>query len=100
LSEFGITAVSYNRAHTQIARCMLHTIEHIDGKLVISDGLEVPHTEVASLIAQGMQVWVMTTVFDGTVQPDGLIVVYGQRENLFSAEGHAIFGLPEYSPYP
>jgi hypothetical protein len=100
MSEFAITAVSYNAAHTQIARCMLHTIEHVARRLVISEGRDVPYTDVSALIDQGKSVWVVLTLDDGTLHRVDRVVTLGHRGNLFSDKGDSLFGLSDYDPLP
>jgi len=59
MSHFGISAVRWNAAHTEVEHCMVHRINSDGDEFVADDGEPKPFHEVASRIAASDTVWVL-----------------------------------------
>jgi hypothetical protein len=96
MSHYGITAIRWNTAHTEVEACRLHKVtQDSEGNFILDDGASRPFDEVASLIASDDKVWVMVRTLEGAFDKREPVIIRGQRENLYSSPENNLFDLPE-----
>lgn len=96
MSHFGITAIRWNAARTEVDSCMVHPIQKQGHDFVLGEGAPMEFSDVADRIVGGDKVWVMER--NGADKYDkrcAVQVTSGQQERLFT-DDNSLFDLPEF----
>ena len=97
MDNFGISAVRWNRGHTEIAQCMVHRLTRTGDHFACDEAQPMECKDVAGLIGHDYQVWVMKA---REPQPEDFAelvqVEDAESERLFSTPRNSLYELPEF----
>jgi hypothetical protein len=97
MSRFGVTAVRWNSELTEISECLVHVIETLpDGRMELTGGTNSPAQDLASIIADGDEAWVVTSNDSGTLELRAPLQVRGHDAHLYTSPECTLFDLPTY----
>ena len=99
MRHYGISAIRWNSACTEVTHCWVHEISTSTDGFVASSGFELCFADVSTVIAQGDSVWVLVCNEDRTFERgDAVRTIAAPHEHLesFNANGgnHSLFDLP------
>jgi len=97
MGHYGITAISWNTQHTEVASCMVHQVEKQGHGFVLLDGSPMSFSDVAELIIEGERVWVIIKNDAGAWDKDKLVKVrHSQHGYLYTSPENSLFDLPTF----
>jgi hypothetical protein len=96
MSHWGITAVRWNEAHTEIAACKIHRVDVAGDEFNLRDGIDISFEDVISLVGLGDMVWVMDRNARGFFEKRERIRDRSQNEPAWSPTDSSFFDLPNF----